>query len=149
MATVLLVHHADALGPEIDPQRPLSIAGREHARRLAALAAGRGVKPDAVWHSGKLRARQTADAFWRACNPLAELSAIRGLQPTDPSDWIRDRLAGESRPVLLVGHFPNLPRVLHTLTTGEADGTAAAFPLHGIVALLPAGDRWVEEWRLA
>jgi phosphohistidine phosphatase len=83
---VYLVHHADAVSPEVDPQRPLSERGRAHAERLAGEAAARGVKPAAVWHSGKLRARQTAEPFWRACNPLAEFAAIRGLQPDDPPE---------------------------------------------------------------
>lgn len=143
-----LVHHADAVGPDVDAQRPLSEAGRSHAGQLAAEAARRGVKPDVVWHSGKLRARQTAEAFWRACNPLAELAAIRGLQPTDPPEWIRDRVAGEARDVMLVGHFPNLPRLLHLLTTGAADDASAEFPAHGIVALEALEvPRWVERWR--
>ena len=80
---VFLVHHADAVSPDVDAQRPLSERGRMQAERLAAESARRGVKPEVVWHSGKLRARQTAEALWRACNPLAEFSATRGLQPND------------------------------------------------------------------
>src|SRR5688572_21374048 len=110
---VFLVHHADAVGPDVDPQRPLSDRGRTSAARLAADASARGVKPTAVWHSGKLRARQTAEAFWRACNPLAEFSATRGLQPDDGPDLMRDRLEGETADVMLVGHMPNIDR-LHT-----------------------------------
>ena len=64
----------------------------------------------AVWHSGKLRARQTAEALWRACNPLAEFAAIRGLQPDDPPNEIITLLAGETRDVMLVGHLPRTPR---------------------------------------
>ena len=79
---IYLVHHAEAVGPEVEPQRPLSAAGRIHAEALAAAAAARGVKPEVIWHSGKLRARQTAEPFLRLCNPLAEFAAIRGLQPT-------------------------------------------------------------------
>jgi len=142
---IVLVHHADAVGPEIDAQRPLSPAGREHANRLAADLATRGVKPVAFWHSGKLRARQTAEAFLRACNPLAEFSAIRGLQPTDPPDWIRDRLAGETREIMLVGHMPSLPRILHTLVHGSTEGSDE-FPLHGAVALEPEDEKWRVVW---
>jgi len=41
---------------------------------VAADLAARGARPDVVWHSGKLRARQTAEIFWRACNALASTS---------------------------------------------------------------------------
>lgn len=144
---IFLVHHADAVGPDVDPQRPLSTAGLQHATRLAAEAASRGVKPAAVWHSGKLRARQTAEAMWRACNPLAELAAVRGLQPTDPPDEIEARLAGETRDVMIVGHMPSLPRILDVLSGRRDHETGAEFPLHGIVALEPKGTLWVEKWR--
>jgi phosphohistidine phosphatase len=146
---IYLVHHADAVGPEVEPQRPLSIAGRMHAESLANDAAGRGVKPDAIWHSGKLRARQTAEPFLRLCNPLADFAAIRGLQPTDPPEWIRDLVAGEQRDVMLVGHMPSLPRVLTLLVNGrESSSSWLSFPLHGAVALEPSGDRWIERWRM-
>jgi len=125
---------------------PLSSAGRAAVARLAADAAARGARPDVVWHSGKLRARQTAELFWRASNPLAEFSATRGLQPDDPPGWMRDRLAGEARAVMLVGHMPHLARLLHMLLRRPA-GEAPDFPLHGCVALEAEGDVWKEIWR--
>ena len=142
---LFLVHHGEAVGPEVDTRRPLSDAGQATVERLAKEAAARGAKPAVVWHSGKLRAKQTAEAFWRACNALAEFSATRDLQPDDPAQWIRDRLHGESRDILLAGHFPHLPRLLTLLTSA-----AEAFPPHGIVALESIGEgvMWKEMWRL-
>ena len=145
---IYLVHHADAVGPDIDPQRPLSAAGLAHADQLAHAAAMRGIRPAVIRHSGKLRARQTAEAFLRALNPLAEFSAIRGLQPSDPAIWIRDSVAHETREVMLVGHMPNLPRLLTLLITGHEE-PLLEFPLHGLIAIEPAGERWEERWRLS
>lgn len=141
-----LVHHGDAVGAEVDPQRPLSAVGRAGVDRAAMDAAGRGARPAVVWHSGKLRAKQTAEAFWRACNALAELSATRDLQPADPPEWMRDRLRAEPRDVLIAGHFPHLPRLL-ALMVGEP---ALTFPPHGVVALTTSddGERWCEVWRI-
>jgi phosphohistidine phosphatase len=101
----------------------------------------------AIWHSGKLRAKQTAEPFLRLCNPLAEFSAIRGLQPTDPPGSIKDLVTGDQREVMLVGHMPNLPRVLTLLVRGD-DSSLLSFPLHGAIALEPVGEHWVERWRL-
>lgn len=144
-----LVHHGDAVAPEVDSGRPLSTQGLEAANRLAAEAAARAAKPAVVWHSGKLRARQTAEAFWSACNPRAEFAAARDLSPDDPPSSLRDRLRGETRDILIAGHFPHLPRLLTLLLGGAADAPAA-FPLHGVVALesLDEGETWVERWRL-
>ncbi len=144
---LLLVHHAEAVGSEVDPMRPLSGAGRTAATQLAAEASARGVRPEQVWHSGKLRARQTAELFWRACNPLAPFSAARGLQPDDPPSWMRDELAGENRSILIVGHMPHLSRLLQLLQSDPMDA-AAGFPQHGCVALERDVERWKEIWRL-
>jgi phosphohistidine phosphatase len=143
---IYLVHHADAVGADVDPQRPLSPAGRAHAERLAQEAAARGVKPNVIWHSGKLRARQTAEPFLRTCNPLAQFAAIRGLQPDDPPEWIKDVVTDETRDVMLVGHMPNLPRVLTLLLKGNS--ATLDFPQHGLVALNHAQGKWEERWRL-
>ncbi len=145
---IYLVHHGDAVGADVDPMRPLSERGRAEVGRLAQKAAERGARPDIVWHSGKLRARQTAEAYWKCCNPLATFSATRGLQPTDPTNWIVDALAGETQHILLTGHFPHLPRLLGRLLTGAAEAMPADFPLNGIVALENVDDRWVERWRM-
>jgi phosphohistidine phosphatase len=144
-----LVHHGHAVGPDVDPQRPLSTRGRMMVDLLARQAAARGAKPDGVWHSGKLRARQTAQAYWAACNPLAEFVAKRGLQPTDPPEWIRDLLVDDPRSLMLVGHMPNIARVQRLLVGEDPEMSLVSFPLNGAVALRKEGDRWVEDWRLS
>ena len=143
-----LVHHGDAVGPDVDPRRPLSADGKAEVERLAARAAALGAKPVVVWHSGKLRAKQTAEAFWRACNALAEFAATKDLQPDDPPQWMRDRLRMEGRDILIAGHFPYLPRMLALLISGGEAG--ATFPQHGVVALETRddGETWQEKWRL-
>lgn len=142
---ICLVHHADALGPQVDAQRPLSTPGQAQAVRVAEAIRGHGFKPDAIWHSGKLRARQTAEACWRIVNPLADFKMVRGLRPEDSAGIIRDALLGETRDLLLVGHMPHLPALLSLLV-----GTPEGFPLHGAVTLQSGdgGESWREIWRV-
>jgi len=142
--TVVLVHHADAVGPDVDPQRPLSTLGRTQAESLAERAKAAGVVPAAIWHSGKLRARQTAEAFYRLCNPFAEFKMVRGLRPDDPPEFVRDSLSAETRDLLLVGHMPNIRLILRMLVKDAED-----FPLHGLVAVETSsgGAAWTETWR--
>ena len=146
---IYLVHHGEAVPAEVDAQRPLTAAGLGAVERLARETARRGAAPVEVWHSGKLRARQTGEASRQACNPTAAFTMVRGLRPADPSDILADRLAGETRDLLLVGHMPLIARLLRRLL---ARADERPFPLHGIVALEPdpAGDvtRWRESWRL-
>jgi phosphohistidine phosphatase len=154
-----LVHHGDAVGPDIDAMRPLSDRGRLEVEKLARQAAARGTRPAVIWHSGKLRARQTAELFWRHCNPFASIAAMHGLQPADPVGRIVDAIRGEhcdrshidegGRDAMIVGHFPHLPRLLGALLTGNPEAAPADSPLHGIVAVAgDTGGRWREEWRL-
>ena len=141
---IVLVHHADAVEPDLDPQRPLSSTGRAHAARLAADLATRGVKPGAIWHSGKLRARQTGEAFLRACSPFAAFRMVRGLLPEDPADMMKIQLDAETRDVMLVGHMPNIAALAARLAGAHVD-----FPVHGAVAFERDGDGvWKERWRI-
>lgn len=144
-----LVHHGDAVDPVIDLRRPLSAHGRAGAESVAAALASRGAKPDVVWHSGKLRSKQTAEICWRACNALAVFEVTRDIQPDDPAMWMRDRLRFEGRDILIAGHFTHLPRLL-ALLRGEPDGSLAPFPLHGAVSLetMDDGETWRELWRV-
>jgi phosphohistidine phosphatase len=140
---VLLVHHAEAVGPAVDPQRPLSAAGRAQAGRLADAVRALEWKPDAIWHSGKLRARQTAEALLRACNPSADFRMVRGLQPDDPPAWIRDQLVAETRRVAVVGHMPHIAALALVLCP-DGDGV----PAHGAVGFDRDGEgQFVERWR--
>jgi len=141
-----LAHHGDAVGPGEDPQRPLSSLGRAQVDRLSAQAAQRAVRPDAIWHSGKLRARQTAEAYWRACNPLAEFSAARWMQPGD-RPLIAERLLGETRDILLAGHMPHLDRLLRHLLK-DTTPSPVRFPLNGLVVVEQVETGWEERWRL-
>ena len=143
---LFLAHHGDALGPGQDPQRPLSSRGRAQADALSTQAAARGVRPAAIWHSGKLRARQTAEAYWRVCNPLAEYSATRWAQPGDPPR-LADLLEVETRDVMVVGHLPHLDRLLRHLLLD--DESLPPFPVNGLVAVERVDEAWVERWRLA
>jgi phosphohistidine phosphatase len=142
---LFLVHHGEAVGPDVDARRPLSPLGRAQAERVATEAATRGARPLVVWHSGKLRAKQTAEAFWRACNPLAQFAATRDVQPDDSPQWLRDRLRAETRDIAIAGHFPYLPRLVGLLLGGVED-----FPPHGMVALASDddGETWRELWRI-
>jgi phosphohistidine phosphatase len=136
---VHLVHHADALGPLVDPQRALSSLGLWQADWLAVRARDAGVHPDVIWHSGKLRARQTAEAFLRACNPFARFTMVRGLRPEDPPDWMRDALEGEVGEVMLAGHMPNIAYLAVML------GAAGPTPLHGMITLERVAPRQYNE----
>ncbi len=59
---------------------------------------------------------------------------------------MRYRLRGESRDILIAGHFPHLPRLLALLLGTDSRD----FPAHGVVALTTddEGESWREIWRV-
>lgn len=135
---VCLVHHADSVGPDVDPQRPLSEVGRLQADWLAGHIRTLGFTPAAIWHSGKLRSKQTAESFLRVF-PFAQFRMVRGLRPDDPPGWLCDELAAESRDVLLVGHMPHIAALARALGLD-----AGEFPLHGLIGFEKNEGRWRE-----
>jgi phosphohistidine phosphatase len=140
---VYLVHHADAVGPGVDPQRPLSLRGLAQAAWLAEEARARKVRPAAIWHSGKLRSRQTAEAFLRVCNPSAAFRAARGLLPEDPIVWMENAIALEEHDLLVVGHIPHLPALTRAL------GAIDPLPLNGMIAMeRTAAVAYTQRWCL-
>jgi phosphohistidine phosphatase len=139
-----LVHHAEAVEPHVDPQRGLSAAGRAQADGLAAQAHQAGAVPSLIWHSGKLRSRQTAEAFLRICSPFATFKMVRGLGSDDPLDWICDAIEVEDQDVLLVGHMPHVSALATRLSPGSAP-----LPLHGMIWLERVRERnYAEKCRL-
>ena len=68
-----LVHHADAVLADVDSTRPLSERGRAQAADVARRLAARKARPKAVWHSGKLRARETAEIYLDGRQPFSHL----------------------------------------------------------------------------
>ena len=143
--TLLLIHHAEAVSPAVDPQRPLTERGYQHATRMAELTRDHGAKPAAIWHSGKLRSRETGHAFLSVCAPFAKFQMVRGLGPDDPPGIIQAAIQRESADLALVGHWPSLPALLQLLSP-----SSPPMPQHGVVALTTSDDgvTWSEIWRL-
>jgi phosphohistidine phosphatase len=139
-----LIHHAEAVSPAVDPQRPLTDAGHQHAIRMAELARSHGVSPAVIWHSGKLRSRQTGHAFLSVWAPFAKFQMVRGLGPDDAPAIIHAAIQRESQDLALVGHWPSLPALLCQLSP-----KSRPMPLNGVVALTSEdhGISWSERWR--
>src|SRR3989304_5325959 len=110
-----LVQHGEALLEEEDPARPLSERGRSEVDRVARYAVGMGVQVLEILHSGKLRARQTAEILGQYLSPPRGLREIMGLAPMDdPVEAQRQILASEE-PLMWVGDLPHLSRLVSLL----------------------------------
>ncbi len=145
---VYLVQHAEAMSEERDPDRPLTDLGRQHTEWTAGVAAELGVQVEQVRHSGKTRARQTADILGQALSPQQGVVAVSGLGPLDDVGPVAEELDGASQPVMLVGHLPFMERLAGHLLTGDAGQAVIDFTNAGLVCLEKGDGPWRATWIL-
>jgi len=140
-----LMQHGEAKAEAEDPDRPLSERGWDEVERVARVAGRLKLEIGEIRHSGKLRARQTAEIMAAQLRPSAGVVEARGLSPKDDPGRIADEMAGAPEPLLLVGHLPHLGRLTAGLLTGKDEPAVVSFRMAALVALR----REPEGWRLA
>lgn len=139
-----LVQHGKAKSKEEEPVRSLTEQGRMEVSRVASFVAN--LKVEAIFHSGKWRAADTAEIFGEQLG--LEPEEKDGLSPMDnPSIWV-DRLKQMSRPIMLVGHLPHLGRLTSLLTCNDAGAQVVNFTNGGVVFLERVDYRWSIQWVL-
>src|ERR1700674_2201913 len=144
-----LAQHGDAAPVEVNPERPLSELGREDLRRLAKFVGGSGIRVQRVFHSGKLRARQTAELLATQIASAEAIEAAVGLNPNDPVEPMSDWISDWSEDTLLVGHLPLMGRLVAYLVSGAGDRQVAAFQPGSLVCLeRDTGGCWAVAWML-
>lgn len=143
-----LVQHARAQPKEDDPQRPLSGQGQADIGKVAAFLGERGtVQVSRILHSGKLRARQTAEALAERLKATGSVSETDGLAPLDdPTVWA-GRLADTDEDLMLAGHLPHMSKLAALLLTDNAEQPVIRFQMGGVVCLeRDEEDRWSLRW---
>jgi phosphohistidine phosphatase len=143
---VYLVQHAEARPKDQDPDRPLTEQGRRDIEAVAAVASRLGVQVDQIRHSGKVRARQTAEVLGQALMPARGVAAMSGLGPTDDVAPVARELAAAGRPLMLVGHLPFMERLAAHLLTGDPERTVVEFTKGGVVNLARQDGAWRVQW---
>jgi phosphohistidine phosphatase len=144
-----LVQHGKSLPKDIDPDQGLSDEGVADTERIAGVAKGYDVVVSLIRHSGKKRARQTADIFAAALHPAGGIRETTGLKPLDDVAALAKEIGPEEN-VMLVGHLPFMERLASYLITGIAEKPVFRFQNSGIVCLErdSATGFWVITWTL-
>lgn len=141
-----LAQHGKAKPEEEDPDRPLTREGRAETERVGRAAARAGVELGAVWHSGKLRARETAEIFAQALLPDVGPEEKPWLGPLDDPRQAIQAAREAERPVLLVGHLPYMSRLPSLLLAGDQERGIVDVRYSGIIALGEDEDGWTLRW---
>ncbi len=148
---IFLVQHGQQLSKEEDPKKPLSEKGIEDIKKTAAfLKRFGGIQVKEIFHSGKTRARQTAEILCSSLIPGKEPQVKAGLAPLDDVKVISDEIAQMRNDSMFVGHLPHLARLASYLTTGNVSGSVVGFQQGGVVCLTynDKEDDWTVSWML-
>ena len=111
---VYLVRHGEAVAEEIDPARPLTEKGKAEVEATARGLWDEGARVEEIWHSGKLRAKQTAEILARVLN-ISKVIEKEGLKPNDPVTPIAELIRQTNKTILIAGHLPFLTKLASLL----------------------------------
>ena len=139
-----LVRHGEAVAQMEDPKRPLSVKGRGDVQRTAQLALRGKIRISAIYHSGILRAFETAQIMADILAPPLGLHLHPGLLPEDDPAIVKAELDLMEDPVAVVGHLPHLNRLAALLTTGDAKRAVVEF----LPAMMIGFERQIHQWKI-
>jgi phosphohistidine phosphatase len=145
-----LSQHGKAKNKEEDATRPLSDSGRAETEKVARfIYENTTLHLTNIFHSGKLRAKQTAEIFNKHFQPSGDLQETDGLTPMDdPNIWAKEAQELKND-VMLVGHLPHMSKLAAVLLCQDVEKLPVKFKNSGVVLLVKddSGD-WSLEWMI-
>jgi phosphohistidine phosphatase SixA len=142
---IYLIHHANVLPKEQDPERHLSEQGRLESDVLGAKFASAGVAPVRILHSDRPFVKETADRIAAAMG--AEDKTVMSDYPItneEPIEPFLAEIAATSGDIMMVGHSEFLIRSASKLLCGDETCRAIEFKPGNCTAfcLEETGDNW-------
>ena len=141
MVRIYLVQHGESKPKEEDPERRLTEKGVEETEKVANALSNMGVKVARIFHSGKARAKMTAEILGKKLG-VADIIEAEGLNPLDdPTNWF-EKLSKVEEDIMIVGHLPHLSKLTSKLL-GVEDKEVVTFSYSGVLCL-----EKVEGWKI-
>ena len=137
--------HGLAVDKADDPERPLSAAGTEQTYTVAENLQEAAIPVAQIFHSGKLRASQTARIFASSLK-VETVSSIDLLSPNDDVKQFTQSLTVEN--ALYIGHLPHLEKLIAFLVTGNEDNNIIHFQNSAVVCLEKTDESYRLRWYL-
>jgi phosphohistidine phosphatase len=130
-----LVQHGEAAAKEVNPDRPLTEKGRNDSSKTAAFLKSAGINVDAIWHSTKTRAIETAQIFEKELAPGEGAAQKEGLAPMDPPQEVFADVKNQSKDIMIVGHLPFLQKLASLALLGSESSRIVKFNMGGAICL--------------
>jgi len=142
-----LIQHGEATPEDVNPSRPLTPKGSQEVNKIASFLAQMDLGPISIRHSGKLRARQTAEIISASLGPGYQVQQSENLSPNDPVRNLIEEIKRMTADLMIVGHLPFLGKLVSTLLTGSESTSPVAFRQGGVVCLQRKEDQtWQVVW---
>lgn len=139
-----LIQHGESQPEEINPLRPLSEKGKRDVIKIASFMKRARVEAGEIWHSSKLRSKETAEII--ATTLSLRIVEKEGLGPNDPpASWI-EKLSCADENIIIAGHLPFLQRLAVLLITGSDRGEIISFKEGGVACLKRTEEHWSVAW---
>jgi len=141
-----LVRHGEAVQAENDTERVLTKEGRERVRKTASFLRKNNIKVKIIFHSGKTRARETAQIISEEIKSVDGIAESAGLKPNDPVKVWMNNARDLMSDTMIVGHLPQLSKLLSNLTAGDIERDLFLINDASIICLEKSDDRWMVRW---
>jgi len=145
---IYLVRHGNTFFDPVRSERVLSDLGQMQASNMAKFLKEKKIEVSFIYHSEKLRAKQTAEILSLGVSAHDGVVARLGLKPNDDiENWVLECQASKSN-IMIVGHMPFMPLLLSKLVLGHDEREIVLFSEVMVVCLSknPHNDRFIVEW---
>jgi phosphohistidine phosphatase len=145
-----LVQHGEAKSEAEDPERSLTERGEKEVMNASKAATALPIRPLKIYHSGKLRTKQTAEIIAGALKISDSLvQPVMGLNPNDDIHAWAERISKEKEDFMIVGHLPFLEKLTSFLLCGDENARLVLFRYGAIVCLDEKEEKgWAVRWIL-
>jgi len=141
-----LMRHGEATASPQNPEQTLTPQGRSNLEKLAGQLAQKGIRVKQVFHSEKMRARQSAEIMAIQIAPDISLQAHSRIKPNDDPQLILDDIKQWHDDTLIVSHLPFIPGLLGLLLTSPQPSHPITFEPGTVICLSRENTSWQIEW---
>ena len=133
--TIYLVQHGKAKSRLEDPERPLNNDGIKETNIVCNFLKKYKIGVNSIIHSGKLRAKNTAEILIKGLSSEKGIIQMDGLKPNDNVNIIDNFIIKQNMDYMFVGHLPFMNKLSSLLITGDENLNIVKFKNSCIVCL--------------
>ena len=142
---IYLMRHGKALYGKED--KDLTTDGIKETKATAILLKEKSVTIDKIIHSGKARARETAEIVSDTLDEKIPVTYAENLNPNDEVKKTAE-LLDKSENLMIVSHIPFLPDLISYLVTGSPENSITAFGNSEIICMEFKDKKWDIKWKI-